>query len=231
MTIGIYSLYWEEQDLIYIGQSVNIERRFKTHLKNLGKNKHTNYKVQNAFNNFGIPILNILEECNITQLNDLEILWQKEFNSLNSLDLIEAGQVGFGINSNASKYTKLQILLAFRALYTNNNKTHKEISSTYKINKYLCGQIINGRTHLWLKEKYPNKYNKMLLYSTTIKLQNRNGYGRLNGIQKIKSPDGKIYEVYNIKKFCREQNFSNDSGIGRLLRNKISSYKGWTKSS
>lgn len=60
MTIGIYSLYWEEQDLIYIGQSQNIERRFTEHLYKLKNNTHTNYKVQKAYITYGLPSTNIL---------------------------------------------------------------------------------------------------------------------------------------------------------------------------
>ena len=42
MTTGIYALYWEEQDLIYIGKAQKIEKRFKDHLSKLisGKEKY-----------------------------------------------------------------------------------------------------------------------------------------------------------------------------------------------
>ena len=42
MTMGIYALYWQEQDLIYIGQSKEIERRFKDHLRELEACIHCN---------------------------------------------------------------------------------------------------------------------------------------------------------------------------------------------
>lgn len=99
MAIGIYALYWEEQDLIYIGQSQNIERRFSEHIYKLTNTKHTNYKVQNAYNLYGLPVLNILEQCEISELNTLEISYTKEFNGLDKhrgLCLIEAGNVGWG---------------------------------------------------------------------------------------------------------------------------------------
>lgn len=55
MTIGIYALYWEEQDLVYVGQSQDIARRFTEHKRKLKNTSHTNYKVQAAYNLYGIP--------------------------------------------------------------------------------------------------------------------------------------------------------------------------------
>jgi predicted GIY-YIG superfamily endonuclease len=74
MTIGIYALYWEEQDLIYIGESDNIERRFKEHLKMLETNKHFNYRVQEVYNTYGLPLFQILEECHINELKIKEVV-------------------------------------------------------------------------------------------------------------------------------------------------------------
>ena len=133
MTTGIYSLYWEKQDLVYIGLSQNIERRFKDHLNTLKNNKHTNYKVQNTFNNYGEPKLIIIEECIIEELNDKEIFWTKEFNSINNgLNIIEAGQAGFGTNSSNSKYSKEQIIEALDLLINPINKSFKKNKCYYR---------------------------------------------------------------------------------------------------
>jgi hypothetical protein len=222
MTVGIYSLYWEDQDLIYIGQSQDINKRFREHLNLLSKNKHTNYKVQNAYNNFGIPNLNILEECYINQLNDLEIIWQKEFDSLNSLDLIEAGQVGYGINSNSAKYTKIQILLVFRALYSTVD-TYYTISNKYNVNKSLIGDINSGNSHLWLKTKYPKLYNR-LTNRLSNSLSISNCYKKL---PIVKSPLGILYIVKNIREFALEHNLQN-SHLGEVIRGNRKSHKGYT---
>lgn len=223
MTIGIYSLYWGEQDLIYIGQSQNIESRFKEHINLLNKNKHTNYKVQNAFNSYGLPKLIIIEECSINLLNDLEICWQKEFNSINSLDLIEAGQVGYGVNSNSSKYTKLQVLLVFKDLYKS-NKNHKEIAFAQKVNIGLVDDISRGSSHLWIKYKYPKLYSKMKKLQTYRVIGVKDKENSLKGI--VKSPDGEIYEVYNIEKFCREHNLRGQH-LGAVINSKRKIHLGW----
>lgn len=113
MNSGIYALYWWEQDLVYVGLSQNLSNRKKEHFTLLKNNKHTNYKVQNAYNNFGIPDFIILEYVeDILKLPELEVYWCNELNALgkNGLCLVEPGVVGFGTNSNASKYSKIQIL-------------------------------------------------------------------------------------------------------------------------
>jgi excinuclease UvrABC nuclease subunit len=53
MNSGIYALYWWEQDLVYVGLSRNLHRRRNQHMSSMVKNTHDNYKVQQAFNNFG----------------------------------------------------------------------------------------------------------------------------------------------------------------------------------
>lgn len=224
MTTGIYSLYWEEQDLIYIGQSQNIEKRFKEHIYDLSKNKHSNYKVQNAFHKYGNPILNILEKCSINYLNELEIYWQNEFNSLDSLDLVIAGQVGYGTDSNNSKYSKLKILRVFRLLTRTNSLNYKSISKIIQVNRSLVVDIANSTAHLWLKDKYPKLYYKMQTHDRCS-----SGNSILNNytvLPKVVSPLKEIITVYNIRKFAIEHNLHN-THLGEVIRGNRKSHKGW----
>lgn len=73
---GIYALWYEEQDLIYIGQSVELSIREKTHKSNLRLNKHSNYKLQEAYNKYGLPEFVVLEYCSEADLDRLELSWQ-----------------------------------------------------------------------------------------------------------------------------------------------------------
>lgn len=56
----------------YIGQSVDIKRRWATHLRELEKNKHSNQHLQNAFNkygreNFDFKVLLLCEQSELTR--------------------------------------------------------------------------------------------------------------------------------------------------------------------
>jgi predicted DNA-binding protein YlxM (UPF0122 family)/predicted GIY-YIG superfamily endonuclease len=221
--IGIYALWFEEPSLVYIGQSQDIDARYKEHIRKLKNNKATNYKVQEAYNKYGIPELVIVEECFITELNSKEIEWTAEFNSIKEgLNIIEAGQVGFGPNSNASKYTKRQILKVFSLLYRT-NLSHIEIAKNSNVNKNLVHDIYKGKTHIWLKETYSNKYEKM---------KDREGFTTKGGPNiTFITPEGKELELSNIGKYCKDLGFEHNSplrrGLSKLRSGKLKSYLGW----
>lgn len=169
MTIGIYLLSFKDNNEVYVGQSIGIERRFKQHIWELKDNKHTNYRLQDYYNLYGIPDLSILEICSIDDLYVKEQSWTEEFDSVNSgLNIIEAGICGNGVNSNNSKYTKMQILKVFALLYKY-NCTRKQISTRVSVPETLAKSIAAGKTHLWLKEQYPEQYDKMKNSGLNIK--------------------------------------------------------------
>lgn len=231
MTTGIYSLYWEDQDLIYIGQSQNIEIRAKEHINLLKRGIHTNYKVQNAYSLYGPPTHNILEECNITKCNDAEIYWTKEFNSLNTkhgLNIIEAGKVGWGTNSNSYKYSKFQILKVFSMLYRGTYKV-PVIENRANVSKAVINDILQSASHLWLKDKYPEKYQQMLNRKRICK----NISSKLGTNINIISPKGEIHNISCITDFCKSLNITDTAlttivrGFARVLDGTRKQYKGW----
>lgn len=226
MTIGIYALYWAKPDLIYIGQSQNIERRFKEHISKLNKNLHSNYKVQQIYNECGLPELVLLEESSVENLNNLEIYWTKEFDSINKgLNIIEAGQVGWGVNSNASKYTKWQILKVISLLSKKLDWSIPEISKRVKVPICILQDIQSGRNHTWIGQKYPDRY-KVILNRT-----NRNYLSKFKA--KVTSPTGEIISVYSTvdfaeKYFPDKRTKSTIEGLRKLLSGERKSYLGYT---
>ena len=89
MTIGIYRLSWDIEGKIfsYIGQSVNVETRTKTHLRKLATNSHTNKLMQEVYNAIGEPVVELLAEIPEYELNAAEAyyidLYDSYFNGLN----------------------------------------------------------------------------------------------------------------------------------------------------
>jgi group I intron endonuclease len=79
--IGIYKIT-SPNNRVYIGQSVDIERRFRFY-------KHLNCKKQPilyaSFLKYGVSshIFEILEECSLNELNHKERYWQNYYNVLN----------------------------------------------------------------------------------------------------------------------------------------------------
>ena len=79
--IGIYKIT-SPNNKVYIGQSVNIEVRWKNH-KNLSKSKDQP-KLHNSILKYGIENhkFEVLQYCNIEDLNELERYYQDLFNCI-----------------------------------------------------------------------------------------------------------------------------------------------------
>ena len=72
--IGIYKITNLINDKCYVGQSINIENRWKQHVSMLNSNKHHSVKLQLAWDEFGVKNFKfeILEECDRESLNKKE---------------------------------------------------------------------------------------------------------------------------------------------------------------
>lgn len=206
MTIGIYAIYWEQENSkVYIGQSVNIEKRWLHHLWGLKNNKHINSKLQTAYNLYGKPKFQILEVSDINSLLIKEIFWVGEFNSIvygYNIMHPEASKVGY-LAAN-SKYSKLALLILFRLL-RKKDLTYEEISDLTGINKSTVLQISRNEKHSWLHEKYPN-ISKKVEIARLFRLDNR----RTNNTKVFTVKDilGNVYTFNNMYRFCKEHNLN-----------------------
>ncbi len=83
MSIGIYKIKNLLNGKLYIGQSVNIEQRWRMHIIELKNNRHHSACLQNAWNKYGEENFefSIIEECQIDQLNLREMYWIDKFDS------------------------------------------------------------------------------------------------------------------------------------------------------
>lgn len=73
-TCGIYAIVVGNYQYMYVGQSINIEKRLQNHLSLLRAGKHYNTKMQNVFNKYGEKCFytNIVEQCDCLKLNERE---------------------------------------------------------------------------------------------------------------------------------------------------------------
>jgi len=81
VTVGIYKIT-NPKGKIYIGQSVNIEKRFRKYKYLDEKNKQT--KLYNSFKKYGMEnhTFEIIEVCDISLLDEREIYWGEYYNVL-----------------------------------------------------------------------------------------------------------------------------------------------------
>ena len=81
--IGIYGIINTSNNMLYIGQSIDIRRRIYIHKLHLKQNKHHNSYLQNVWNKYGEKNLEfrIIEKCNKEELNQKEVYYIKYYKS------------------------------------------------------------------------------------------------------------------------------------------------------
>ena len=96
MSIGIYKIENLINHKIYIGQSIEIERRWQKHL-----NATDDFIIHKALKKYGKENFSftILEECDTSQLDEKETYWITYYNSLvpNGYNMISGGSNGAGL--------------------------------------------------------------------------------------------------------------------------------------
>ncbi len=77
MKCGIYAIKNKVNGKMYIGQSRNIENRYKDHCRELKNNQHYNKHLQASYNKYGMSefYITVLEECDIEILGPKEQQW------------------------------------------------------------------------------------------------------------------------------------------------------------
>lgn len=96
---GIYSITNLVNNMIYIGQSVDVQSRWNTHKNDLNKNKHDNSYLQRSWNKYGKDNFefNILEKCDRSELDKKEKYYIGFFNSNDDI-------LGYNLTSGGETY-------------------------------------------------------------------------------------------------------------------------------
>jgi group I intron endonuclease len=135
MSIGIYKIT-NPKGKIYIGQSVNIEKRWKYYInESYNKRDHQN-KLFNSLKKYSPENhkFEIIEECSIDQLNEREIYWGLKYDCINplvGLNLRELGKQGLWTEEAKKKLSKAQL---GKKRHTDESKS--KISNKLKGTKY-----------------------------------------------------------------------------------------------
>lgn len=220
---GIYKLVFKGfEDYPYIGQSKDIELRYKAHLNSFIRGC-PNEKLQGAYDVSGTPELVVLEETD--DLNNREVYWINYYNSVeHGLNITAGGDSsGNGYQHARSKYSREQILEVFNLLLDFNN-TYEHISEVTKVSKNMISSISQGKNHLWLKDEFPDKYQEMRSLSKKRTLKRT--------LQKydnptIYTPDGKEIINPDLRELA-EQYDVQVAGLTKLLARECLTYKGFS---
>lgn len=224
MTIGIYAIYFEKLDKIYIGQSQKIEQRFISHRSSL-KHGHSNYKLAQAYEKDPKPKYSVLLECATLELDAKESELITEFDSIHSgLNIASGGTAGGrGVNSGKSKYTKEQLEYAFDLL-CDPKLTVDRIVELSGVSKSVIGQICAQSRHVWLHEEYPEK-SLIVIANKTHRFSSAQ-VNRFKTSAVLVSPEGIEYTCSNRNQFAKQHNL-NSGHLGAVIRGEDAQHKGW----
>lgn len=157
--VGIYKITNKINNHCYIGQSVQIEKRWSNH-KIIAFNKCSDeyeYPLYRAFRKYGLENFSfeVLEECDNELLNEKEVYWINYYQP-------EYNQTGGGDYRSVPQKLTLDQVQEIQELLINDPEgkiSHIELAKKYNIHKDTIRDINVGRT--W----HNNKYNYPLHYS------------------------------------------------------------------
>lgn len=158
--VGIYKITNLVNGHAYIGQSVNIERRWKTHRqKPFESSKDANAPLYQAMRKYSLDNFSfeVLEECLVEELNEKEVYWISYFNTFFKGYNQGPGGNGGGTLTYSSKEQIAGVIKDLK----DTDMFHKEIAEKWDISTEMVQGINTGR--YWRHDrKYPIQTTKRL---------------------------------------------------------------------
>lgn len=180
--IGIYKITNLINNDAYIGQSIDIENRFKEHKNLYNWNRESNKNLYKAFIEFGLEnfIFEVIEECSEEQLTEREQYWIAYYNTYpNQYNMTPGGQYNAGECHPNHKLTK-QDIIDIRIRY--NNKERKQ--DVYLDYNTRIGE--SGFHKIWTGESWKNIMPEVYtIENKEFHLHDTSNKGSKNGRSKL----------------------------------------------
>lgn len=212
--VGIYKISNNINNKVYIGCSVDIDKRFKEHKsyeKSINQYNKTLYK---AFRKYGIENFSfeILEICLKEELAEKECFYIKKFNSyLNGYNETIGGDIG-GFDRNGEKHPNAKLtekdIIDIRTRYSNlERKAEVYLLYQDRIARNGFNKIWQGCTWKNIMPEVFTQENKNYHASHTANIGSFNGTSKVNEedvknirVRKLKGEDRKkVYQDYKDK--------------------------------
>lgn len=191
--IGVYAI--EIGDKMYIGSSVNMQRRLNKHLRDIKKGRHTlpmMYTVAvEGINKLTYRILDTANnEDEVRELEQKYIdMYKPELNVLldvRSCKRLDNNLESVGITSRTTDKKAAEALLLL--LQHNIDTVVEKTGLTY----HVVAGISNGDTYRWLESIYPTEYRRVTMKNMRIP------YNIIRDILALSITDMKIEEIANM---------------------------------
>lgn len=150
MSIGIYKITNKQNGKSYIGQSIHIERRWEEHCK-----PSSSSLISKAIHKYGKInfLFEILEECQVEDLNLLEQYWIKKENTISPFGY----NIALDTSSTHTTFCHFGIDVFEKIVkdIKETNLTLKDIAQKYNLNVSTISRINAGKIHVLENESYP----------------------------------------------------------------------------
>jgi group I intron endonuclease len=199
---------------VYIGQTTeSLQKRWKRHTSEYHEKNMYISRTISKYGEKNFIIEKICECYSLQELNEKEIFYINEYDSLspNGYNLVVGGN-----NSKMSDETKLKISNSHKKRYLDgkviSEETRKKLSESHK------GWIPSEETRQKWRDAFSGK-----------KPSEKTRIGAISHHQKtytFESPDGEIITFTNMKDFCKKNNLCN-SKLCLVASGKRNHHKGW----
>lgn len=215
---GIYKITNKINGKIYIGQSINLEKRLNEHVLQLTKFKHPNNYLQNSVNKYNLEnfIFEIIETLEPFDKNNKKCLEQLNYLESFYIDSYETllHQNGYNIRNGGQNRSGYYLPNTINYIFYSPDNIEIKIDN---LNKF-CDENnleISGMRRVFYEElsHYKNwtKYKKKAYQAKYI----------------LKSPDNIIFEFDNLKQFAFENNLTPQL-LSKVLTGVRVHHKFWT---
>lgn len=197
MVCGVYKLKFNGSDKVYVGQSVNCASRLTRHIREMVQGTNSK-KLNDAFNTFGIPIMEVLEEVSLNKLNEVEDNYIQKLNCVaNGFNTAEHAGGGCSLSGEQhplALYSNEEIICILKYILNNPSSTFKDISTILNVSNSVIAHIFRQDRHIWIKEAYPELWEELTY------LKKYKSRGEAKGVSIHKNTD--ILDVFNILIEC-----------------------------
>ncbi len=231
MTSGIYKLNFTGTAGVYIGQSIQIEKRYTAHQRAMRLGTSAK-KLQSAYEKYGLPNLEILiEENDPVEMDELEVQAIQIYDSINTgfNAVASANKCAVSGESASNAHYSNDVYINIFNLLVEEIYSDKDIAEQCGVSQSVVGSIRKLENHKWLKELFPEKY-KLLEERKSKFINGPHNDAEARGIAypDLISPDGITYKVKALRKFAREHGF-HSSNLQQLLAGKLTTLHGWKR--
>lgn len=173
--IGIYKVTNLINNKIYIGQSVHIETRWKSHRNDCFNPNLDKYNCvfYNAIRKYGIDNFKfeVIEECSINQLNEREQYWIKYYNTYIGFKNCQGYNMTLGGNTapphELLNYEQVQEI---KKLLTTTYLSQEDIGKQFHVSSMSISDINRGNT--WIDEDTEYPLRKINIRANTLEHNN-----------------------------------------------------------